>query len=51
MLTLYVYFKVPAHEHGQWHPRVQAFCDAALARWPGMTLELLQRPAVDAQGQ
>ena len=50
MLTLFVYYKLPAGEHAHWYPRVQAFLAAARARWPGTSVELLQRPAPNAQG-
>jgi hypothetical protein len=51
VLTLFVYYKLPAAEHAAWQARVQAFCAAASARWPGLSVELMQRPQADAQGQ
>ena len=50
MLTLFVYYKLPAAEHAAWQARVQALCAAASARWPGASVELMQRPQADPQG-
>ena len=39
-----VYYKVDAAQHAALAPRVRAFQDGVLARWPGLAAELLQRP-------
>lgn len=44
--TLFVYYKLPAAESAAWLPQVQAFCRAVMARWPGVTVELMRRPEV-----
>ena len=48
--ALFVYYKLPQAEHAQWLARVQAFADALRAQWPGLSLELMQRPEVNADG-
>lgn len=51
MRSLFVYYKPPAAERTQWLPRVRAFCEAARARWPGLEVDLLQRPEPAADGR
>ena len=49
MSTLFVYYKLPRTEHAHWLARVQANALALTARWPGLQVELMQRPEVNAQ--
>jgi hypothetical protein len=49
-ITLFVYYKLPLQEHAQWVGRVRTFQDAVVQAWPGMTVELLQRPEPSAEG-
>ena len=49
-ITLFVYYKLPLQEHAQWVQRVHDFQDAVVQAWPGMVLELLQRPEPSPEG-
>jgi Domain of unknown function (DUF4936) len=49
--TLYVYYKLPEAEGPQWLPAIQAFCQVLSNRWPGLTVELMRRPEVGADGR
>jgi hypothetical protein len=50
MITLFVYYKLPVSEHAQWLARVYDFQQAVMQGWPGMGVELLQRPEPSAEG-
>jgi hypothetical protein len=42
--VLYVYYKVPAEQHAALAPRVRDFQAGLRVKWPGLVVELLQRP-------
>lgn len=50
MVTLFVYYKLPVHEHAKWSVRVRDFQQTVHQRWPGMTVELMQRPEPSSEG-
>lgn len=49
-VTLFVYYKLPRAEHAQWLGRVIGFQQAVVNAWPGMGVELMQRPEPSAEG-
>lgn len=49
--ALFVYYKLPEAACAASLPRVQAFCRAVGARWPGVTVELMRRPGVGTDGR
>ncbi len=49
-VTLFVYYKLPVTEHAQWLGRVRDFQQAVVQAWPGMTVELMQRPEASPEG-
>lgn len=49
-VTLFVYYKLPVSEHVQWLGRVRDFQQAVVQAWPGMTVELMQRPEASPEG-
>jgi Domain of unknown function (DUF4936) len=49
-VTLFVYYKLPLSEHAQWVGRVRDFQQAVVQAWPGMTVELMQRPEASPEG-
>jgi hypothetical protein len=51
MQTLYVYYKLPTDQHALWRPRVENFAQRLRQRWPGLQVELMQRPDPSAEGQ
>jgi hypothetical protein len=46
--VLFVYYKVPATAHAAWVPQVQQFQAALQQAWPGLVVELMQRPEATA---
>lgn len=50
MQTLYVYYKLPTDQHAQWRNRAEDFAQRVRQRWPGLQVELLQRPDPSAEG-
>lgn len=50
MQTLYVYYKLPTNQHALWRPRVVDFSLRVRQRWPGLQVELMQRPDPSDQG-
>ena len=50
MQTLFVYYKLPVHEHAQWRPRVEAFQNELKQKWSGLSAELMQRPEATPDG-
>jgi hypothetical protein len=50
MQTLFVYYKLPVHEHAQWRPRVEAFQNELKQKWSGLSAELMQRPEATPEG-
>jgi Domain of unknown function (DUF4936) len=42
--VVYVYYKVPVDQHAVWAPLVRGFQAQLVAAWPGLVVELLQRP-------
>ncbi len=49
MQSLFVYYKLPASEHAATLKLVQAFQQRMLQSWPGLTIELMQRPVASAE--
>lgn len=49
-VTLFVYYKLPLSEHAQWVGRVRVFQQTVVQTWPGMTVELMQRPEASPEG-
>lgn len=49
--TLFVYYKLPAHEHAHYVALIQPLMAAVQAQWPGLTLQVMQRPLASAEGQ
>ena len=50
MQMLFVYYKLPSHEHARWRTRVEAFQNALRQEWPGLSAELMQRPKATPEG-
>ncbi len=50
MQTLFVYYKLPVHEHAQWRPRVEAFQNELKQKWSGLSAEVMQRPEATPDG-
>jgi hypothetical protein len=50
MQILFVYYKLPANEHALWRPRAENFAQRVRQRWPGLQVELMQRPDPSAEG-
>ena len=50
METLFVYYKVPLARHGDLLARVLAFQERLRQAWPGLAIELMQRPQASADG-
>ncbi len=50
MQTLFVYYKLPQHEHDHWRPRVEAFQNELKQKWSGLSSELMQRPEATPEG-
>ena len=48
--TLFVYYKVPKAEHAQCLSMVTKFESALKEQWPGLDIQILQRPALSAEG-
>ena len=48
--TLFVYYKVPEAEHAQCLLLVTKFETALKDEWPGLDIQILQRPALSAEG-
>jgi hypothetical protein len=51
MQTLFVYYKIAAAEHAQWLQRVRALEQQVRTSWPGLQIELMQRPEASNDGQ
>jgi hypothetical protein len=51
MQSLFVYYKIVASEHSDWLGRVRAFEQQIRTSWPGLQIELMQRPEVSSDGQ
>ena len=51
MQTLYVYYKVPVVQHGHWQTQVRDFQQRLRHDWPGLEVELMQRPQASPEGQ
>ena len=49
MSTLFVYFKLPVDQHEALRPVAQTFQARVVQNWPGLTCELLHRPAATAE--
>jgi hypothetical protein len=50
MQTLCVYYKLPTDQHALWRPQVEDFAQRVRQRWPGLQVELMQRPDPSAEG-
>jgi len=50
MLTLFVYYKVPLAEHDDCLLLVTKFEAALQSKWPGLEIEIAQRPIPSAEG-
>ena len=50
MLTLFVYYKVPLAEHDNCLSLVTKFDAALQLKWPGLEIEISQRPTPSAEG-
>lgn len=50
MLTLFVYYKVPLAEHDDCLSLVTQFEAALQLKWPGLEIEIAQRPIPSTEG-
>lgn len=50
MLTLFVYYKVPVDKHDHCLLLVNKLEQAMTSKWPGLEMEIAQRPNPSAEG-
>jgi len=50
MTALFVYYKLPLQEHAKWALHVRDFQQTVEQRWPGICVELMQRPEPSPEG-
>ena len=48
--ALFVYYKVPHQEHGQYLPKISLLTQEIQSRWPHLRFQVMQRPESSADG-